>query len=301
MKKALTTFKTEVANAASHPAKLAAYRKKPLATALRYLFWLLFCISLVTSLWIGVMLAMLTPYIGSFVESANTDLRGMYPQNLVITIKDGVLSTNGREPVIVDIPANWKQKMEKELEDNPMKDKEHLITIDTRADISNYQRYKTLVLVTRTGLVVPDDKSDGIRTIPFDKEMNQVITRDLYVKTLDNILPFMRLLPGLAIVGVFLLVLILPFVFAGFSWLWYLAYLAFFTLIAWLLATIMGRKHTYGEVYRLGAYGLTLPLLYNMVTFFVPVLRLPFFFTLIFLVYMGVVFGSEKVTKRKTA
>ena len=111
MKKALNTFWNEIAVSAGDPAKLAKFSKKPLSSALRYLFWFLFCISLTTTLWVCVTLSILIPKIGPFVESTSAELRGLYPANLVVKVQNGRLSTNGREPVMINLPPKLKRMM----------------------------------------------------------------------------------------------------------------------------------------------------------------------------------------------
>ncbi len=302
MKKALKTFGNEIAVSAGDPAKLAKFGKKRLSSSLRYLFWFLFCLSLATTLWVCLSLSLLIPRITPFVDSATSELRSLYPANLVVKVQGGRLSTNGREPVQIDLPP----KLKKAFADNPGKNKkfagvEHLVVIDTKAETERFYDYHTLMLLTDRSMVVADDYKGGVRVIPYEAGRNIMVTRQSYVQIVDAAAPFVRSLPALASSAVIFLGFVLPFVIAGTTWLWYLVYLLVATLAALLLAKMMGRKHTYGELYRLGAYAITLPLLYNAVTLWIPFLRYPFVFTLIFLVWMGLVFGSEKVRKRKEA
>ncbi len=299
MKSALQSFWNEIVISASDPAKLAGFHKKRLSSALRYLFWFLFSASVVMTVWICVNLLILIPLIQPFVNASADELRGLYPANLEVTIEDGILSTNSATPVIIDVPPSWKEYFSEkaEKEDRPV---EHLAVIDTTASSDDFDEYRTMVLFTEKSIVVPDDQI-GYRVVPLDPEKDVEFTPETYNEILDTFLPFLGSLPALATAGVILLFFILPFIIAGFGWLWYLGYLAVFSLVAWLLAAIMGRRHTYAEIYKLGCFALTLPLIYSTIAGMALVLHLPFIFTLIFLVWMGIVFGSEKVLKRKTA
>ncbi len=299
MKNALNSFWNEIVISASDPAKLAAFRKKRMSSALRYLFWFLFCTSVVMTLWICINLLVLIPHIRPFVNASAEELRGLYPANLEVTVEDGRLSKNISGPVIIDMPPTWKTLFNEKVEEDE-KPIEHLVVIDTAAFADEYEQYRTLVLLTERSVVLPDDKI-GYRVIPLDPEKDIKMDQKTYLEIVDAFIPFLGSLPALATAGVVVLFFILPFLMAGSLWLWYLFYLLILSLIAWLLSAMMGRKHTYWEIYRLGVFALTLPLIYTMITAMAPMLHLPFVFTLIFLVWMGIVFGSEKVLKRKEA
>ncbi len=302
MKKALKTFGNEIAVSAGDPAKLAKFTKKRLSSSLRYLFWFLFCLSLATTLWVCLSLSLLIPRITPFVDSATTELRSLYPANLVVKVQAGRLSTNGREPVQIDLPPKLKKTFAEDPgRNNKFDGVQHLVVIDTKAEAERFYDYHTLVLLTERSMIVADDYKGGVRVVPYETDRNIQVTRQSYVQIVDAATPFLRTLPALASSAVIFLGFVLPFLIAGGAWLWYLLYLLVATLAAMLVAKMMGRRHTYSELYRLGAYAITLPLLYNAITLWIPFLRYPFVFSLIFLVWMGLVFGSEKVTKRKEA
>src|SRR5690606_17254147 len=138
----------------------------------------------------------------AFLNTLERRMYELYPENLVITIKDGVLSTNAEEPVFIDIP---------ELHEAP--ETEHFITIDTEASIEAYLDYKTLFLVTDSEVVYPESDYEKVMTyevIPLDSiEENATINKDNYTVFVQEVSSFFPSLPRLApiilIIGTFIL------------------------------------------------------------------------------------------------
>jgi hypothetical protein len=115
-----------------------------------------------------------------------------------------------------------------------------------------------------------------------------MINREIYTTLTQKALPYLDFIPavivGIAVIAVFLL----PWFGAAFGVLGYLLYLLVFTLLVWAIAAMMGRKFTYGELYRLGFYGLTPAIIVGFVSHWLD-LQFSMLFTLIFLITMGIV------------
>ncbi len=232
--------------------------KTPLSFSLKYLYVLVYAVITLQALIWSIQIAFLLPQFPAFLNTLERRMYELYPENLVITIKDGVLSTNAEEPVFIDIP---------ELQEAP--ETEHFITIDTEASIEAYLDYQTLFLVTDSEIVYPESDYEEVMTyevIPLDSvEENATINKDNYtdfVQEVSSVFPSLpRLAPVILIIGTFILPLFLAFFVAGS----HLFLLFFLSIATWAIATLFKLKLGYMKSFQLGVHALTFPILLQMV------------------------------------
>lgn len=189
----------------------------------------------------------------------------------MVNIKDGEVSTNVTEPYFVDLPGESTS---------------HLLTIDTKANVESFTKYDTAVLVTKNTIVYKDDNGNKFYPLTEVKgpvTVNQALYLDYYYKAL----PYLNSLPTLVNVAFWAGMVLLPFVVAWSSLVSKLIYLLFASVLVLLLAKIMKKALTYGQVYRLCMHGLTLSILASAVFSF------PFMSTIILLVWMAIVFKNQ--------
>jgi len=228
------------------------------------------------------------PQIQEFARNAEQELAGMYPSELVLTLSGGELSTNVDTPYTID-PSFWSsEKLREGFESGETEMPTHFVVIDLEATAESYATQDTLFLLTRTAAVMRDN--DGIRLMPYsDLETDEplVLDKATYMELVTAVQPFVQMIPSI-VDGLMLFLIVLgPFVGAFFYWLWLLAYLLVFTLAVLVISGIMKRRLSYGQLYHLGLYGITLSVLYSLVSSWIPQLNaVPFIFTLVFLVWM---------------
>lgn len=268
----------------SYPPRLA----QSFSSALGYLYWLLVCTTLISAVGFAALLWAARPQIGEFVRNAEQELAGMYPDELVLTLSGGELSTNVETPYTID-PWFWSsEKLRKEFESGEKDMPAHFVVIDLDASVESYDSQDTLILLTRTSAVARDN--DGIRLMPYSElETDEplVLDKATYMELVTAVQPFVEMIPSFVDGLMLFLIVLWPFVGGFFHWLGLLAYLLVFTLAVLLMSNIMKRRLTYGQLYHLSLYGITLSVLYGLVSSWIPQLSaLPFIFTLIFLVWM---------------
>jgi hypothetical protein len=283
----LRRFFRTVIDSASKPASYKPHLKERTGTGLGYLYWLLVCLSTISALVLAAWYIPARAGIQEIIEKAAPVLRESFPPELVLTLQTGALSTNMEEPIFID-PEFWDVDMDPDDEE-PMPD--HFLTIDTNASIDDFSAYDTAILATRTHIVWKDDNQ--LRANAFSEfEENFVLDYETYEEGVTTIEPMLNNAPLFIDMVVVLLILCMPFIGAGFAWAWYLFMLLIWTCLLWVLAAVMQKKLTYGELYRLGLYGVTLPLLYSTIAGWIPVISWPLVPTLIYLVFMGVVLSK---------
>lgn len=263
----------------------------PFSFSLKYLFFLLLIISFISSVATAVGIGAITPFIPTFIEKAKDAVVNLYPQELVVTLDQGKIKTNVDEPYYIEFPASIGKNIGAY---------QHLITIDTKAQVSDYPTYKSIALVTYDSVVIPDDKSGSgqtgaYRVFPLgdipESSGKLLIDKQVYSSLVGKVTPYLDYLPGLAIGGIVFSLIVLPFILTAFDLGSKLFYLLFIGLILWLVAKIMKKTLRYSQIYRMSMHALTWPIMISIVLGFVHV-AVPLLATLVLVIFMIVVFSK---------
>jgi len=214
------------------------------------------------------------PKITLFTDVLEEKAAGYFPANLEVVIKDGKASSNVAEPYFVELPTELKEWGFLEKEEMPI---ENLLVVNTRGvfEMEQFKSYKTLALLTGGTLVVYDENGN-VSVIDLREAPNFTFNKEKFTEFTTKIKPFLKVLPVLAVIGIF--------VFGLFAFALYLAYLLFAALLVWLLLVLRKIPIGYGKSYQVGIHALTLPIIFDLFVFFViPELKVRFLFTVILL------------------
>jgi hypothetical protein len=225
---------------------------KPLKSSIRYFFTLILLLSLVFTAVISVTLI---PNLHSFFSSLGTKVVAYYPEELQVTIKDGVASTNVIEPYFLQIPEELKDS--NGVSEDSFRP-ENLLVIDTQHDfnLTRFTDQSTFALLTEDSLIYKDE--NGKVTIQSLKEIpDVVITKDAVSRWMTSLTPFLKVLPLLLPIVFF----VVGFVVSTFK----LIYFFVAALLVWLVASIKKVKITYKKAYQITIHAFTLPLLLDVV------------------------------------
>jgi len=224
------------------------YSPKFYATISQRSFWQAFkyFLGILTLILLGLMVVG-GIFVMKYKDEAMAKFRSVpenYPEDLVITMQGGKLSTNATEPFMVPVPESWRDLTLKGVE---MK---NLIVIDTKTPFSlpKMKEYETFIWVGETNVFVNSDQEVRIydlSTVP-DGQVTKETIGVMWVY-MENILGKMMI--GVVIVGVigYYIGMIV----------WKMLYLCFFALLAVILAGILKTKLMYGDCYKMGFHILT--------------------------------------------
>lgn len=286
----LRRFFSTVLDSASKPAGYKKHLSEPLSRPLGYLYWLLVCLTFVGIVVTVGTYVIVRPAMREFIATSVQELPHAYPEELIVTVTGGTLRANVDQPYVLD-PWFWKgPTIQDEIADGDVP--AHFLTIDEEGSAEEYRVYDTLILATRSSIVFPDNDGSLQVMLLKDMEENFTIDKAAYDALVAAVLPFINMLPFIIDVCVLLLLLLAPFVGAGFLWILYLLYLLFLTLPVWAISAMMGRGLSYDQIWKISIFGLTLPLLVNFVLGFLPSMGFPFLFSIIFLVWMIIVLSK---------
>ncbi len=221
-------------------------------SGLGYLFALTTTLAFFTLLPFAIGLAFIAPRADEFANEQLDVVQRWYPDDLVVTLTGGVLSTNADEPVILDLPPEWG-----ELDEDGFI---HAVVIDTNASIDDFAAYETAILLTQRSAVVRDDNG-SLRVFAYSAEENVVVSEAFVAENIALAKQITPMLPMIAFVVVLALLLLAPFVIGGAMWLVQQLFLLWATLVVLLVSAIAGRGLSYGALYKLSLFGLTNSLL----------------------------------------
>lgn len=249
--------------------------------SLKYLFVLFYFISLISSIIFAVSASIwFMPRIPQFVASFEKEANSLYPSDLVVTVKDGNISTNQKEPYSIDTLNKL----------NLNGDYEHFVTIDTSAEASDIKDKNTQILITKNEIVTLDDES--YKVYPIDETANLVVDKNSVQALISQVSPYLKYIEPLAIIILIASVLLFPFIGAGLALIGQLIYLLIFTCILFVTAKIMKKNLEYKKLYQLSMHGSTLPILLTLVVSTLGI-TMPFLLgTAILLIFMILVLNQ---------
>lgn len=275
MKKLSTFFRTLFLSL-TNPAYYQDILASKASFSWKYLLGFVGLLSLLISLRVMVAVARFNP------EATMTNILAYYPSELAVTYDDRGLTINQTLPYSIPIPD---LKPTDVIDQLPF---DNLITFVTDQEVSLEapQQHRSVVVIGQTrGIAVSD--AHQLRAFDIDpSDYDYPFTIDLTllngIKQTVLDVEFIKHrwyvpLAGLTIWPVVLLGLID----------WYLITLLFYTLIVWIIAQIfLGKKISYGQLYRLGFHSIGLVVIVDWVANYFGV---PYFsgsvFLLIYLVW----------------
>ncbi|MGI5826199.1 MAG: DUF1189 family protein [Patescibacteria group bacterium] len=228
------------------------------------------------------------PTINKFLDTFPQNLSQLYPEELIITIKDGQASTNVKEPYSISINQLGEIFPQYAFIENPIDEYQNILVIDTKGSIENFTQYKTAALLTQKNFVIVDS-NNKYQLYPLTEIKDFTLDRALVDKGVKLVTPYFRYVLPVITACVFLYFLILlPAI--------KLIYLLFLALVLLLVGKIMSLRISYGKNYQVGLH---LIVIFTVLTGIlslagVNIPPIPFFQTLILAVLGAIAFQSVK-------
>ena len=210
---------------------------------------------------------------GKFQEVVSVGV-GLYPEELELTVENGLLSINQPEPYMIPLPREWEVRGSEGT--NRVADIQNIAVIDTSDDptLRLAEQYGTAVLIGKDsfGMFSENGKFE-IHSIP-DSEM--VVINKVWVTEKAN-----WIAEKVMYIGIPLVLILTPlFVFSG-SLVSILIYLVFGALIIWFISWIKKIPYGYKRSYLVGMYLITAPQILSSISVMMPGIRIPFFGTIL--------------------
>ncbi|OGK15559.1 hypothetical protein A2774_06070 [Candidatus Roizmanbacteria bacterium RIFCSPHIGHO2_01_FULL_39_12c] len=266
--------------------------KAPFSFSLKYFLFYALLMAAISTLFLSVRLFF---PLSDFLQRFPTIITKVYPEDLEIRIRNGVVTTNAPEPYIISIDE-FEEELE-ELEDVrgiTSDEIKNILVIDTNAGIDDLESYQTFVLLTRNHISYYRD--DGrIETVLLSDIKNFTLNERVIRGQYNKFLPFLR----------FLSLFLIPFLFTG-SFLFFSVGQMFYLAVAALLLFLGSKLISYPISY-LKAYQIDLHLATIIAPFFLLMSAMkiqaefPFLKLIVFTVVGVYILNSLKIKAKNPA
>lgn len=259
---------------------------KPFFFSLQFLYLLTFFILLLHTLLFTISAGFFLPQLPQAIQKLEERLESLYPNDLVITIQDGVIKTNRKTPVVIDFPELTSS--------TPYS---HFVILDVNATQVEYADKKAMILVTKDGVVYPNDmEASGTRFESASQFGEARITRAAYDKAVVRIENFLAMLPAMAPWFLVVATLMIPIFGSFVVVLWRLIILVILTGILIPVSSLFGNKFTFKELYQMGMHGMAVPISLSLLIMLTG-LTIPLVFASSYLLWMVIVLA--RLSERK--
>ncbi len=224
--------------------------------------------------------------IRGFIDQGGT----LYPQELVVTIKNGQASVNVSEPYMIPMSESFQSKETSNRSGasaDQMQPIKNFLVIDTARPFSTetFRDYRTAILLTRDSFIIGGGGTQ-MRIFPLEKAGSAEITKKSILLLSEKIKPYaVWVIPFFALILIFVFLLVNGF---------YLAYLLFGAFLIWGLTALLKKRMSYKHAYQIGLHAITGSIIFDGLMKSAPFhLRLPFVFTLLMLLAVVVNFSAR--------
>lgn len=232
------------------------------------------------SLFLGLILSLVTallilPTLTTVVSRFKSKAPGLFPSDLIITLKDGKIATNVTEPLRFPIPFELFVSPQPAIPDQKQV---YLITIDTASTPDAYPETQSVLFFTRDYLVMPDEHNQ-YRTYPLKEFGDVTLDKQAFDSLVQKILPFTDIIGPVAIIAISCIFML--------AWpIYRILGILGLSVVVYGASRIMHLPYTYRTVFQIGLHSSTLPFLIQIGAVGLGIFPLfPFFTSIVYLLY----------------
>ena len=275
-------FLDKIKNSIYGPEFYKKLHSKPLSFSFKYFYALASVLAVIVTAQFSFQVI---PNLTAFLASLGPEIVNSYPNELILTIKNGQASSNVAEPYFIKTPESMRNENYRNV---PVTD--NFIVIDTKNQFTeeNFTKYNTLAVVTKTSLAFRKDNG-GIEIKPLSEIPDWTIDRASVASFVGKIQPFIKF------AGPFFV--LISFIGFMLSFSAELIYLLFAALLIWVIAKVKKFPLGYKQSYQAGLHIITLPLLLwavSTILNFHIIDAIPFFTTIVVIVVALINFEPRK-------
>lgn len=282
--KKLKTFWYVFTNTFTNPSYYAHILKARLSFSLKFYYAYFFFFAIASTAVITV--RYLIP-LSDFMRTLPGHLLSAYPVELVITIKNGEVTTNVNEPYF--IPVSTVQPLIEDFKTNVLGSYSptinNLLVIDTNASIDDFYNYSTYAFLTRKTFSYINDNG-AIETHTLADIEDMTIHRQTVVNILELFKPVMKSAVPILAVGIFLAHTVIIPTFG-------LLYVALEAILVYLIAKLVKFPLKYPKAFQMTMHMVVIP---STIFGILAALRIPLYFpfrdTLIIVLISGYILHS---------
>lgn len=269
------TFFRSLYFSGTNPSYYREILQTKLSFSVKYFFLLSALLSIISTIALSVILI---PQINSVNQTIKSQADKFYPSDLVITLKNGKLSTNRKEPIVITAPFDIGQNRKN-------------LVIDPAASVSAMEKYQAGVLVNETSLSFIGDNNE-IRTYPLSDTEDFTLNKSEFSKLAATVENFLNSLPS------FLPGILLIF-FAFTVTIGLIIKILLYSLLTYAISRVQNFEISYRKAFQLTIHAIT-PIVFLQIleTVFGIQIPIPFFFPILYIILLVIIVTE---LKKKTA
>lgn len=182
-----------------------------------------------------------------------------FPADLVVTVKNGMASTNVTEPYMVPFSKESREFAEKNPEvykNNPLPENGLIIDTKSPLNLDLVTSNKTSSLLTKEYLVVKNN-TGKITVQPLKTFPNMELSKTKIAGWIESAKPYFKFaIPFLTLISFFIVL--------GISLVTSLILIATMSFVIWIVLKIQKRPMSYKQIFKLGFYVITSVILLNI-------------------------------------
>uniref|UniRef100_A0A7C4TL64 DUF1189 domain-containing protein n=1 Tax=candidate division WWE3 bacterium TaxID=2053526 RepID=A0A7C4TL64_UNCKA len=182
------------------------------------------------------------------IKSTLKNTISLYPNDLVIDIKDGEATFSTQSPVLIKNPA-YNSEDKEEIPEN-------LILLDAEGKITDLKDKNALMVLNRKNLLIQEQNSVG--TYPLTNVTDTKIDKTMLQGGLESIKPFIKVIP-------YILTLILLTAMFGYYVFSKGFYLVTVSCVLWGFAILANERVKFSKLYQFAVHAMTLPIILEVV------------------------------------
>ncbi len=198
------------------------------------------------------------PHLREQINKYSEELLAAYPQDLVVTSKDGLITVNRPEPFIVPMPKEFLDNQEKEMGADAKYPQKvtNFIVLDQNGTVGDLEKYQTLFVINSANIL--HTGTNGVEAQSTKGLPNFELTKEVISNRLNENKGLLSWMP-LVVPGVMFVL-----TFGGFFVFRYL-YAVGLGFFVKLITNGRGLKFTYKDSLKIVLHSLTLPTLIDLI------------------------------------
>ena len=238
----LKTFLTTFYKSLASPKYYADILQAKFSFSLKYFLMLALLSSIVS---VGLLSVEILPKAKTAVDAFNRQILRAYPSDLVITAKDGQLTSNKTDPIVVPVPLETPNDFK-----NTKSQIKNVLVFDPNGTVDDLKKYETAILINKSNVIVQGE-NDQIRIQPLKNIPDGSFTYSDFVIAagkLERLLAYVPYFLG----TLMLTALFVTFIVSG------LVISFFLSLIFWIFAKITHLNLSLAKTYQISLHIFTL-------------------------------------------
>ncbi len=234
------SFFKNILDSIYNPSYYRQIAQKPLTSSISYFLLLALLLTVIQTI---TFINPVSAGVTDLVSKAIPNLVNSYPKELSVTIKNGSVSTNVKEPYVIP------------LQSHNSSEPKNLIVITTKKTVplEQFYTYNSLFVLTKYSLITVNSSTKAVQEFPLRDVKDMTINRTTINQQITHIRPYFKTIVPVLLVCIGLGIYI--------GYLLRFVYLLALALLIFALMKFLKRDMKYEDAYKIGIHAITVGLI----------------------------------------